>query len=490
MKDDPFALPRIKDEPVPVELSFMSGDSGRDDSMDPSNLSIGHSEVSLDGLDREVDGEDDAQPQAQAHTDNSALLSGPRTLAPGSLPLPPSIAKAEPSSSRPSTPLDRSTSSVASTGSGFRFTSPGQPPRSNSPRSSLLDEVAMPRAVRPFASPVTTRVGSPLRHSVSSEDVSRWEEEAGDMEVDAEMPTDVVDKPSCLLADGGPGFEDGTGRAAADEDGEAKHTEDDEDDTQDDRTESDHGTVPPPMSRHKNATHDGVLALDPEPQPIDPPRPSMLMRANTEDVEREYTFEGLHLDFEDSFALGGSKGSARRGDLHLGDVSALDRLMENVAHSVGGSGSDEMTLAEIAPHLTHHRIGSDPSARSQRTMSESSAIPAPPPKDAIRARDELIKAKKREARQKEEQEALGIGYSSAQLLKVGRPMRRRSMSTGDAEDMLAQRSGAAQRRGAALRQGGLLDVLPIEDENDPLSDSINRELLKLEGPSKSVCPAV
>ena len=59
------------------------------------------------------------------------------------------------------------------------------------------------------------------------------------------------------------------------------------------------------------------------------------------------------------------------------------------------------------------------------------------------------------------------------------------MSTGDAEDLVT-RTSAAQRRTAALRSEGLLDVLPIEQEDDPLTDSIQRELLKLEGSAKSV----
>ena len=59
------------------------------------------------------------------------------------------------------------------------------------------------------------------------------------------------------------------------------------------------------------------------------------------------------------------------------------------------------------------------------------------------------------------------------------------MSTGDAEDLVT-RTSAAQRRTAALRSEGLLDVLPIEQQDDALTDSIQRELLKLEGPARSV----
>lgn len=116
----------------------------------------------------------------------------------------------------------------------------------------------------------------------------------------------------------------------------------------------------------------------------------------------------------------------------------------------------------------------------------ASAPPDPPPKDAIRAREELIKAKKRDARRKDELASLGYSTPSAvQTKNAGRPNRRRSMSTGDAEDLLT-RTPAAQRRTAALRSEGLLDVLPIEQEDDPLTDSIQRELLKLEGPARSV----
>jgi hypothetical protein len=128
-----------------------------------------------------------------------------------------------------------------------------------------------------------------------------------------------------------------------------------------------------------------------------------------------------------------------------------------------------------------------------RNASLSSIPPTPPPKDAIRAREELILEKRREARQRDEDESLGyytppkIGLgprrSPGNLLSAqgGRPIRRRSMSTGDLQGL----DDAAKRKGD-MRGEGLLDVTTFREEDDPLSDSINRELRKLESPRKSV----
>jgi hypothetical protein len=104
----------------------------------------------------------------------------------------------------------------------------------------------------------------------------------------------------------------------------------------------------------------------------------------------------------------------------------------------------------------------------------------------------MILEKRREVRRREEEE--NMGYSTpprntviGNTLNVegGRPSRRRSMSTGDVELL----SGAAKKRGALMRgeDGGLLeDVVPFDHQEDPLGDSIDRELRKLEGPSKNV----
>ena len=112
--------------------------------------------------------------------------------------------------------------------------------------------------------------------------------------------------------------------------------------------------------------------------------------------------------------------------------------------------------------------------------------PRPPVvKDAIKTREELIKAKKREARRREGGGDLDDddeGSSSKNYFAPRRPLpiRRRSLSTGDADDL--GRSTAVRRRATVMSDGGLLDNVPIEDEeDDPLADSIDRELNKLKG---------
>jgi hypothetical protein len=126
-----------------------------------------------------------------------------------------------------------------------------------------------------------------------------------------------------------------------------------------------------------------------------------------------------------------------------------------------------------------------------RNASVSSVPPTPPPKDAIRTREELVLEKRREAREREESESLGY-YTPPKhglprrmpgnMLAVanGRPRRRRSRSTGDLEEL----NNAAKRRGVMTGDGnGLLDLAEVDD---PLADSIDRELKKLENPRKSV----
>ena len=293
----------------------------------------------------------------------------------------------------------------------------------------------------------------------------------------------------------------------------------------------------PPMTRH-NPTHDGVLSIDPDPQPIDPPRPTLQERAHSMDAKT--AFAGLDLDFEHGFALGeegmsvsaglgtGMTARARHSSMHLGDVSALDKLMEDMAHGAGvdvnlgneslvSEGQSYASLRVEAvtegvkaatfalPDIERDDEGMgidldiDPSVHVDevqvptRGTTESSASPPPPPppaKDAIRARDELIKAKKREARQREEEmfdSDVGSG-SPAAFSVPARPARRRSMSTGDAEQIAAHRTPAAQRRTASSRDDSdeLRDLTPLRGEDAPLADTINRELRKRQDQKRSV----
>lgn len=202
-----------------------------------------------------------------------------------------------------------------------------------------------------------------------------------------------------------------------------------------------------------------------------------------------------------SVASGGSGSSAvRMGDVDVDmDMkSALDRLMDDVA---GTRADDSMIIDEGD---SYDRRSSPPTAGlvsrvmeraatdsallgsgggngfMSRNVSESSSmvIPPPlPPKDNIKSREALILEKRREARRIEEET---MGYdappptASRQHLGVGRPSRRRSMSTGDVEEL----GGAAKKRANAL-----LDVdVGAETEEDPFVDSIERELkMKLAG---------
>ncbi|KAJ3998717.1 hypothetical protein F5050DRAFT_1798250 [Lentinula boryana] len=184
--------------------------------------------------------------------------------------------------------------------------------------------------------------------------------------------------------------------------------------------------------------------------------------------------------------------------------SALDRLMDNVA-SVGGSTLEEpqdvsMTTTEKGDdsHETQpmQRAATDPalvenfglhlgsSAVSTRSASMSSSIaPPPPPKDNIRTREAMIIEKRRKMRRLEEglddddDDDRPLGAARTQLsVPVGRPSGRRSMSTGDAEDL------GAKKRGAVLRGQDSKLSLDVNTSptgsDDALSDEIERELKK------------
>jgi len=206
--------------------------------------------------------------------------------------------------------------------------------------------------------------------------------------------------------------------------------------------------------------------------------------------------------------------SIESASVRLGDVdvdmdmkSALDRLMDDVA-GAGARADDSMMTEECDDSYDQSQSHDDdpddlPKGFSRprimeraatdsallqkneadgimsRNVSGASTITLPPPppvppKDNIRQREQIILEKRREARRLEEED-MDMNRSHQQHLGVGRPSRRRSMSTGDAETM----GGGAKKRGdILLEKVGLYD---------PLGDSIERELQKLvEPPKKSV----
>ncbi|KAK0461050.1 uncharacterized protein EV420DRAFT_1668224 [Desarmillaria tabescens] len=195
-------------------------------------------------------------------------------------------------------------------------------------------------------------------------------------------------------------------------------------------------------------------------------------------------------------------------DVDMDMRSALDRLLDDVAgHQVeqadltmtedgdASCASEEKTDTEASPvkprlmeraatdsALVVNGPGSGVISRSVSGSSACSDPPPPlPPKDNIRSREAMILEKRREMRRLEEEEEEEFLSRTARrdehlTVTTGRPSRRRSRSTGDVEGIRGN-----TRRGA---DGKLLDVVsPTID--DPLADSIEKELKKLEGPSKS-----
>ena len=104
--------------------------------------------------------------------------------------------------------------------------------------------------------------------------------------------------------------------------------------------------------------------------------------------------------------------------------------------------------------------------------------PPPPPKIGIKEREEMIRAKRREIRRLEEEEEMRYTPKATTLTPgSGIPIRRRSKSTGDAAEI----SSGKQR---VMKDA--LGMSDLENGDDPLSESINRELKKLEIPKRPV----
>jgi hypothetical protein len=95
-------------------------------------------------------------------------------------------------------------------------------------------------------------------------------------------------------------------------------------------------------------------------------------------------------------------------------------------------------------------------------------VPASPTKDAIRAREQLILEKRRQAWRGDQVDSVDY-YTPPRPMSMppstGHPSRRRSRSTGDA--------------GALTKSNLLLDIGVSDTEEEPLADSIPKELRRL-----------
>lgn len=285
--------------------------------------------------------------------------------------------------------------------------------------------------------------------------------------------------------------------------------------------------IPPPKIT-REATHDGVMSIDPIPESNGPPRPALLARSHS----------------DEDIPTGQASSLANLSDMK----SALDRLMADVAGEATlaseengivslkveavtegiqagrftvpesteadtDESSDATPMDDDPPHQLDNRMDvmpemkAEPSERSDSllhtgflspeptgTVPSRPTSPKPQTKEAIRAREELIKATRQRRREKEETEEMDADtsteYITPRRLSSRRSTRLRSRSTGETafpkEHALRKRAETL----VASTSGGMLDSVGI-DEEDPLSDSIDRELRKLKGPNHTVsCFAV
>ena len=187
-------------------------------------------------------------------------------------------------------------------------------------------------------------------------------------------------------------------------------------------------------------------------------------------------------------------------DVNMDMKSALDRLMDDVAGVGSHEGEDSImterqsfdanasnvtrsnrtpltrAMTEPTP-LLHTSTGIGFSPDKDKSDSSIEATPPPlPPKDNSRSYEEMETDSGEESEKPEDfrrRRQIKSKHTQQRLLGVGRPSRRRSMSTGDA-DVLRKRSG-----------GGLLDGVVADVEgNDALANSIEEELKKLVEPQK------
>jgi len=173
-------------------------------------------------------------------------------------------------------------------------------------------------------------------------------------------------------------------------------------------------------------------------------------------------------------------------DVNMDAKSALDRLMDDVAGASGHDNDSIMTQEvqksyeqriEITQAPQIHRAATDSDLLHTndasnrvicRTSTESILPPVPPKDNNIRTREQLVLERRRERRAENGIISPRNGGQGVQL-DIGRLARKRSMSAGDAQNLVKHRS---------FNVGGDMEKLV---EEDLLSQSIERELQKLDG---------
>ncbi|KAF9452728.1 hypothetical protein P691DRAFT_721123 [Macrolepiota fuliginosa MF-IS2] len=475
------------------EPSYEEYNKSHNDSMDPGNLSIGNSEVSLSGLDRSetYHSDDDVPPESVLNS--SSFLKDD--------------SQQEESASNASREEEEILAGINDDSSGK--ISSGSSPRSEPPLRVMSPSIPVTSPLNLSQNSNSSRTMSPrpnMRHRISKDDIRRRLTERRSTLSPSPEPAPQFDSVMERIA---PEIHiDPPQSQVVVPPHEETHVEDFECDKDRDRMSvmtamTDISTEAATVQRAEkfNLAH-GL----PTPDSLSDKEFGMLNSSPS-----------LQLNFGSKFSLGGlgfsrddasmrSKGStvalgeADTGSVNsgasvkVGDVdvnmemkSALDRLMDDVA-GAGGREEDSIMTDDYDESQDESMEISRPAVRRAATDSDllhinevpsrnasgssaGSVPPPPPPKENnIKAREQLILEKRREARRAEGSfiPTRSNGQRLQAQLGLGRPSKRRSMSTGDAQDLAKMQ---------------MLDIGEMEQlaEEDLLSQSIERELRKFDG---------
>lgn len=288
--------------------------------------------------------------------------------------------------------------------------------------------------------------------------------------------------------------------------------------------------IPPPKLT-REPTYDGVLSLDPDAQPSGPPPPSLFSRSHSTDDatnvegsslanlnEMKSALDRLMADVAGEATLAadgkgvvGLKIEAVTEGIQAGRFS-IPSVLPTPTEDEGDESNQAIPMDAEEQHedrmdlvVEMKESDSPPFSGQSESLLQAGFLspeptgvsvsrptsPQPQTKDAIRTREKLIKAmkqRKREQEQEEEDLDTSVEYFAPPRRKSVRlPSRRRSRSTGDALEILEHHSG--RKRAETLMtetSGGLLDSLGLDEEDDLLADSIDRELRRLKGPNHTV----